>query len=144
MEVDEKLALIKGHRGFPTQGFEEYGVPSVYMMDATQGVHIRQDWLGDDISEYALEKSAFPNALELTATWNPDIAHDYAQSIGEECSAAGIGILLGPGMNIYRNAQNGRNFEYFGEDPFLAAQMIDRYVVGVQNTGVIATLKHFV
>lgn len=145
MEVDEKLALIKGHRGFLTQGFEKYGIPSVYMTDATQGVHIRQDWLGDDISEYALEKStAFPNALELTATWNPDIAHDYAQSIGEECRAAGIGILLGPGMNIYRNAQNGRNFEYFGEDPYLAAQMIERYVVGVQNTGVIATLKHFV
>ncbi|WP_253939370.1 glycoside hydrolase family 3 C-terminal domain-containing protein [Lentimicrobium sp. L6] len=145
MNLDEKLDLIKGHKGFFIKGYEKYGLPDVYLSDATQGVNIRESWLGDDISDYALEKSvSFPNALELAATWNPEIAYDYAHSIGEECRAAGIGILLGPGMNIYRNSQCGRNFEYMGEDPYLAARIVEQYVVGVQNTGVISTMKHFV
>ncbi|WP_420573214.1 beta-glucosidase [Kordia sp.] len=145
MSTDEKLDLIKGHNSFFIKGFEKYGIPEIYLSDASQGVHIRQSFLGLDLSEYALPKSvAFPNTLCLTATWNPKIAHNYAKSIGEECRAGGIGVLLGPGMNIYRNSQNGRNFEYMGEDPYLAARMVEQYVVGVQNTGVIATLKHFI
>ncbi|WP_298514501.1 glycoside hydrolase family 3 protein [uncultured Kordia sp.] len=145
MSTDEKLDLIKGHNGFFIKGFEKYGMPDIYLTDASQGVHIRESFLGSDLSEYALPKSvAFPNTLCLAATWNPKIARTYAKSIGEECKAAGIGVLLGPGMNIYRNSQNGRNFEYMGEDPYLAARMVEQYIVGVQNTGVIATLKHFV
>ncbi len=145
MKLEEKLDLIKGHKGFFIKGYEQYGLPDVYLSDATQGVNIRDSWLGDDISDYALPKSvSFPNALELAATWNPEIAYEYAHSIGEECRAAGIGILLGPGMNIYRNSQCGRNFEYMGEDPYLAARIVEQYVVGVQNTGVISTMKHFV
>lgn len=145
MNLEEKLDLIKGHKGFFIKGYEKYGLPDVYLSDATQGVNIRESWLGDDISDYALEKSvSFPNALELAATWNPQMAYQYANSIGEECRAAGIGVLLGPGMNIYRNSQCGRNFEYMGEDPYLAARIVEQYVVGVQNAGVISTMKHFV
>jgi beta-glucosidase len=145
MSIDEKLALIKGHNGFFIKGFEKYGMPDIYLTDATQGVHIRDSFFGSNLSEYALPKSvAFPNALCLTATWNPTLANTYAKSIGEECKAAGIGVLLGPGMNIYRNSQNGRNFEYMGEDPYLASRMVENYVVGMQNTGVITTLKHFI
>lgn len=145
MSLDEKLDLIKGHKGFFIKGYEKYGLPDVYLSDATQGVNIRESWMGDDISDYALEKSvSFPNALELAATWNPQIAYQYANSIGEECRAAGIGVLLGPGMNIYRNSQCGRNFEYMGEDPYLAARIVEQYVVGVQDAGVISTMKHFV
>ena len=145
MSLDEKLDLIKGHNSFFIKGYEKYGIPKVYLSDASQGVHIRESFLGLDLSDYALPKSvAFPNTLCLTATWNPNLAHDYAKSIGEECRAGGIGVLLGPGMNMYRNSQNGRNFEYMGEDPYLAARVVEQYVVGVQNTGVIATLKHFI
>lgn len=145
MTTDEKLDLIKGYKGFFIKGYEKYGMPDVYLTDASQGVNIRQDWHGESLADYALPKSvAFPNTLELAATWNPQLAHSYAKSIGEECRAAGIGVLLGPGMNIYRHSQNGRNFEYMGEDPYLASRMIEQYVVGVQNTGVIATLKHFI
>jgi beta-glucosidase len=145
MTLNEKLDLIKGHKGFFIKGFKKYGIPDIYLTDATQGVHIRKGWQGANLEDYALPKSvAFPNALELAATWNPDLAYKYAKSIAEECRAAGIGVLLGPGLNIYRQSQNGRNFEYFGEDPYLAGKMVEQYVLGVQNTGVIATLKHFI
>ncbi|MDA3894249.1 MAG: glycoside hydrolase family 3 C-terminal domain-containing protein [Salinivirgaceae bacterium] len=140
MTIDEKLDLIKGYNNFFIKGFEKYGMPDIYLTDASQGVNIRHGW-GDSS---LLKSVAFPNTLELAATWNPQLANSYAKSIGEECRAGDIGVLLGPGMNIYRNSQGGRNFEYMGEDPYLASRMIEQYVVGVQNTGVMATLKHFV
>jgi len=87
---------------------------------------------------------AFPAPLLLTSTWNVDLTREYAKSVGEECRAGGIATLLGPGMNMYRISQCGRNFEYFGEDPFLAARLIENYVVGLQSTGTMATLKHFI
>ena len=139
MTLDEKISMIGGYNMFFTKGYEKFNIPSLYFSDATQGVHIRAD-LDDQ-----LEKSvAFPCPIALSSTWNPSLAHDYAKSIGEECRAGDIAVLLGPGMNIYRISQNGRNFEYFGEDPYLAARMIENYVVGMQSTGTIATLKHFI
>jgi beta-glucosidase len=139
MTIDEKLQLVSGHNSFFIKGFPEHGLPELYLSDATQGVNIRRNLSNQ------LEKSvAFPAAIGLAASWNTDLAHDYARSIGEECRAGGIAVLLGPGMNIYRNAQCGRNFEYFGEDPRLAARLIERYVTGVLETGTIPTLKHFV
>lgn len=139
MSIEEKIEMAGGHNSFYIKGFEQYDIPQLYLSDATQGVHIRKD-LSD-----AMEKSvAFPCPLALTATWNTELAHSYAKSVGEECRAGDIAVLLGPGMNIYRISQNGRNFEYFGEDPFLAARMIENYVTGVQSAGTIATLKHFV
>ena len=139
LTLKEKIELIGGYNHFFIKGFEKYNIPLLYLSDATQGIHIRTD-LPDP-----LEKStAFPAPICLASTWNTQLAHDYARSIGEECKAGGIAVLLGPGMNIYRISQCGRNFEYFGEDPFLASRMIENYVTGVQSTGTIATLKHFV
>lgn len=145
MTLDEKIAYVGGDKNFFIRAIPRLNLPEVYMSDATQGVHIRESFREEDLSEYQLEKStAFPCPLSLSATWNVELSHKYARSVGEECRAGGIGILLGPGMNIYRQSQCGRNFEYFGEDPFLAARMIENYVTGVQSTGTIATLKHFV
>ncbi|MDF1547529.1 MAG: glycoside hydrolase family 3 C-terminal domain-containing protein [Bacteroidales bacterium] len=139
MNLEEKISMIGGYNMFFTKGFEKFNIPSLYFSDATQGVHIRAN-LDDQ-----LEKSvAFPCPLALSSTWNPGLAKEYAKSIGEECRAGEIAVLLGPGMNIYRISQNGRNFEYFGEDPYLAARMIENYVVGMQSTGTISTLKHFI
>jgi len=139
MSVQQKVELIGGHNFFFIRGYPEYGVPELYLSDATAGVHIRKQLNNQ------LEKSvAFPAPVNLAATWNTDLAREVAQSIGEECRAGGIAVLLGPGMNICRISQCGRNFEYFGEDSFLAARMIENFVVGVQSTGTIATLKHFV
>ena len=139
MTIDEKISLIGGHNTFFTKGFDKFNIPAMYLSDATQGVNIRSH-LDDQ-----LEKSvAFPSPIALASTWNKQLASAYAKSIGEECRAGEIAVLLGPGMNIYRISQNGRNFEYFGEDPYLAARMIENYVVGMQSTGTMATLKHFI
>ena len=139
MTIDEKISIIGGYNWFYTKGFEKFNIPALYLSDATQGVNIRPELPNQ------LEKSvAFPSPIALTSTWNTELSNIYAKSIGEECRAGEIAILLGPGMNIYRISQNGRNFEYFGEDPYLAARMIENYVVGMQETGTIATLKHFI
>src|SRR5512145_3315414 len=139
MSAEEKLQLISGHNSFFIKGFPQHGMPELYLADATQGVNIRRNLSNQ------LEKSvAFPAAIGLASSWNPGLAYEYAKAVGEESRAGGIAVLLGPGMNIYRNSQCGRNFEYFGEDPFLAGRMIYRYVEGVLDTGTIPTLKHSV
>lgn len=139
MSIDDRIDLIGGHNFFFVKGIESAKLPPLYLSDATQGVHIRKD-LDDQ-----LEKSvAMPCPIMLTATWNRNLAYMVAKSIGEECRAGDIAVLLGPGMNIYRIAENGRNFEYFGEDPYLAARFIENYVCGMQSTGTITTLKHYV
>ena len=138
LTLDEKLQLISGHNSFFIKGYPQYGMPELYLSDATGGVNIRRN-----LSQQLEKSTAFPAPIGLAATWNPALAYNYAHSIGEECRAGGVAVLLGPGMNIYRIAQCGRNFEYFGEDPFLTSRMIERYVTGVLDTGTIPTLKHF-
>ena len=145
MTMEEKIAYIGGDRSFFIRPIPRLHLSEVYMTDATQGVHIREKFHENDLSRYQLEKStAFPCPLALAATWNTNLANKYATAVGEECRSGGIGILLGPGMNNYRISQCGRNFEYFGEDPFLRSRFIEAYVKGVQSTGTVATLKHFV
>ena len=145
MTTEEKIAYIGGDRAFFIRPIPRLNLAEVYMTDATQGVHIREKFRDNDLSKHQLEKStAFPCPLALTATWNTSLANKYAAAVGEECRCSGTGILLGPGMNSYRISQCGRNFEYFGEDPFLRARFIEAYVKGVQSTGTVATLKHFV
>jgi beta-glucosidase len=145
MTLEEKFAYIGGERAFFIRPLPRLDFREVFMTDATQGVHIRDKSRDVDLSNYKMAKStAFPCPISLAATWNPALAYRYAEAVGEECRAGGIGILLGPGMNSYRHSQCGRNFEYFGEDPLLRSRMIEEYVKGVQSTGTVATLKHFV
>ncbi|HTJ77372.1 MAG TPA: glycoside hydrolase family 3 C-terminal domain-containing protein [Rariglobus sp.] len=139
MSRAEKLQLVSGHNTFYLKGFPQYGIPQLYMSDATGGVNIRRN-----VSNLLEKSTAFPNPLALAATWDPGLAYNYARSVGEECRAGGVAILLGPGMNMYRQSQYGRNFEFWGEDPFLVAAMVGPYVTGVLDTGTIPTLKHFV
>ncbi len=139
MSTADKLQLISGYNAFFIHGFPALGIPTLRMSDATQGLRLTKP-----IGQTLDKSTAFPAPISLAATWNPELAYRYAQSVGEECRAGDVAFLLGPGMNIYREAQCGRNFEYFGEDPYLAARMIERYVRGVLDTGTIPTLKHFV
>jgi beta-glucosidase len=138
MSVEEKIEMIGGHDIFFTKGYEKYGIPAIRFSDATQGISLI------DYTDHLEKSVAFPAPIMLASTWNPDLSYRYAESIGEEARAGGITVLLGPGLNIYRISQNGRNFEYFGEDPFLVSRMVENYVVGLQGTGTVATLKHFV
>ncbi len=144
MTLAEKCDYIGGIDVFFTKAIPRLGIPRVMFSDATAGVVLR-DRFYDVTYQNAVKTSvAFPAPLLLASTWNRDLAEAYAKSIGEECAANGIGVLLAPGFNLYRLSQCGRNFEYFGEDPYLISRMIERYVAGVQSTGTIATLKHFV
>ena len=138
MTIEEKIEMIGGHNIFFTKGYEKYGIPSLRFSDATQGISL------DDYKDHLPKSVAFPAPLLLTSTWNTKLSFEYAKAVGEEAKAGGINILLGPGLNMYRISQCGRNFEYFGEDPFLTARMIENYVLGLQSTGTAATLKHFI
>ena len=143
LTLDEKILLIGGKDAFFTHPVERLGLTSVFFSDASQGVHLLEEFKGIRYEKRLERSTQFPCMAMLAATWNRDLAMAYAGAIGEECRAAGIPVLLGPGMNIYRHAQCGRNFEYLGEDPYLAAEMVRSYVTGLQSKGVIATLKHF-
>ena len=144
LTLDEKISFMRGYSSFFFYGVPEKGMPYIYLSDATQGVHMR-DNLSDPTMVRQLERStAFPCPISLAATFNPSLAYRAAEAVGEECRAGGIEVLLGPGMNIYRNSQNGRNFEYMGEDPLLASAMVAEYVKGMQSTGTVACLKHFI
>ena len=144
LTLEEKMLFMRGYSRFFFYGVPEKGIPYLYLSDASQGVNMRHN-LPDPNMVKQLEKStAFPSTIMLSATFNKDLAYRYAEAVGEECRAGGIEVLLGPGMNLYRNSQNGRNFEYVGEDPYLAAVMVENYVRGIQSTGTAACLKHFI
>ncbi len=138
LTFDEKLALTGGWKKFYFPPVPRLGLMPVYFADATQGIHEK------DYCVNITQTTAFPSALALAATLNPSLAYEYAKAVGEECRAWGVNVLLGPGMNMYRHSEGGRNFEYLGEDPFLTSAMAVSYVKGLQSTGTIATIKHFI
>ncbi|WP_373147201.1 beta-glucosidase family protein [Bacteroides xylanisolvens] len=143
LTFEEKASMVRGYNSFFLKGIERKGIPPIYLSDATQGVNIRTN-LPDPNMVKQLEKStAFPAPILLASTFSPELSYQYAKAVGEECRAGGIEILLGPGLNIYRQSQCSRNFEYFGEDPYLVARMVEEYVKGMQSTGTAACLKHF-
>lgn len=143
LTLDEKLKFTRGYSEFYFYGVPDKGIPYLYHSDATQGVHIRNN-LKDTTLVHQLERStAFPCPVMLAATFDDAIASEYGKAVGEECRAGGIEVLLGPGVNIARNSQCGRNFEYFGEDPYLSGTIAAAYITGLQSTGTAACVKHF-
>jgi beta-glucosidase len=149
LSFKEKLRLTGGwnYKYFP--GVPQLGLRPIYFSDASQGLHILgPNSYGRKHMKYScisMKKStAFPSELALAATWDPQLAYRYAKSIGEEAHAWGVSVLLGPGLNMYRNSEGGRNYEYMGEDPFLTSTMAVAYVKGLQSTGTLAALKHFI
>lgn len=144
LTLDEKALFMRGHSDFYFYGVPGKGIPFLYLSDATQGVHIRTN-LPDSALVKQLDRStAMPCPIMLTATFNGDMARRYATAIGEECRAGGVEVLLGPGVNITKNAQDGRNYEYMGEDPYLSSLMASNYVSGMLSTGTAPCLKHFI
>lgn len=137
LTFDEKLALTGGWKQFHFPGVARLGIPPVYFSDASQGIHQKNYCVkvGDT--------TAFPDMEALAATWDRKAAYRYARAISEEARGYGISVLLGPGLNLYRNSEGGRNFEYMGEDPYLTGEMGVSYVQGMQSLGTIATVKHF-
>lgn len=142
LSIEEKLKLTHGERSFFFPGIEGK-LPYIYLSDASQGVNIRKALLGDDLVKQLEVSTAFPAPIMLASTFSPELAYEYAKAIGEECRAGGVEVLLGPGVNIYRNSRNGRNFEYFGEDPYLVSRLAESYITGMQSTGTASCMKHF-
>lgn len=131
MTLEEKCRFIAGARSFYTVAIPRLGIPEIRMADGPQGVR------NNTVS------TQFPCGILTAATWNRDLAHRLGNSLADDCRARGVSILLGPGVNIYRAPMCGRNFEYFGEDPYLSGETAVHYILGVQEKGVMATVKHF-
>jgi Beta-glucosidase-related glycosidases len=131
MTLDEKLDLLGGVDGFFIRDVPRLNLPRLKMADGPIGVRN----FGP--------ATAMAGGIALTATWNPALAELVGTELGRDSRAKGVHFLLAPAVNINRAPMNGRNFEYFGEDPFLASRIAVNYINGVQSQGVSATVKHF-
>ena len=144
MTLDEKIAVIHAQSKFSAPGVKRLGFPDLWTDDGPHGV--RPDVLWDEWVQAGQTNDscvAFPALTCLAATWNPRMARLYGESLGEEALYRGKSVMLGPGVNIYRTPLGGRNFEYMGEDPWLASRMVVPYVRGLQSKGVAACVKHY-
>lgn len=144
MTLEEKVKMCHAQGKFSSPGVPRLGIPEIWMSDGPHGVRAEINWndwgyagwLNDSIT-------AFPALTALAATWNPEMSALYGKSVGEEARFREKDVLLGPGVNIYRTPLNGRNFEYMGEDPYLAGIMVVPYIRELQKNGVAACVKHF-
>jgi beta-glucosidase len=146
MTLEEKASMLTGAGWMESVAVPRLGIPSIKMADGPMGV---RSWLGSSAitSAPAAQKkftsTAFPAGIAVAATWDPLLAQRIGQSIAQEVKAAGRDMILAPTVNIQRVPLWGRNFEGYGEDPYLAARLGVGYIKGVQGEGVIASVKHF-
>ena len=131
LTLEQEVALLGGTDGFDIRAEPSIGLPALAMSDGPYGVR-----MGGDSTAYAA-------GIALAASWDPALAQRVGAAMGRDARARGIGFLLGPGVNIYRAPQNGRNMEYYGEDPYLAGSTAVGLINGIQSQGVVATIKHF-
>ncbi|MCM1066236.1 MAG: glycoside hydrolase family 3 C-terminal domain-containing protein [Muribaculaceae bacterium] len=131
MTLEEKIDYIGGYNDFYIRAIPRLDVPEIKLTDGPVGTH--KDG----------RSTAYPAGVLSAATWNRDLVYSLGRELGRDSRARGVHILLGPGVNILRAPMCGRNFEYFTEDPYLNAETACAYVRGVQDQGVVATLKHF-
>ena len=144
MTLDEKIAVIHAQSKFSSPGVKRLGFPDLWTDDGPHGV--RPDVLWDEWEQAGQTNDscvAFPALTCLAATWNPQLARLYGENLAEEALYRNKHVMLGPGVNIYRTPLGGRNFEYMGEDPWLASRMVVPYIQGLQSKGVAACVKHY-
>lgn len=144
MTLQEKANMIHAQGKFSSAGVPRLGIPDLWMSDGPHGVRAEINWNDWGYSNRTNDSiTAFPALTALAATWNPDLSFAYGNALGEEALYREKDVMLGPGVNIYRTPLNGRNFEYMGEDPYLASVLVVPYIKGMQQTGVAASVKHF-
>lgn len=131
MTLDEKIDYIGGYKDFYIRPIERLGLPLVRMADGPQGIRNET------------KSTLYPCGILSASTWNRELMYELGRGIGRDARARGVHILLGPGVNIYRAPMCGRNYEYFGEDPYLASEIAVNYIKGVQSMRVVSTIKHF-
>ena len=144
MTLEEKVKILHAQSKFSSPGVPRLGIPELWCTDGPHGIRPEVKWDEWDQAGWTNDScTAFPALTCLAATWDKEASALYGKSIGEEARYREKDVLLGPGVNIYRTPFNGRNFEYMGEDPFLAGEMCVPYIQGVQKNGVAVCLKHF-
>ena len=144
MTLEEKVGMTTAQSKFSSRGVPRLGIPEVWHTDGPHGIRPEVLWDEWDQAGWTNDScTAFPALINLAATWDKEMSLLYGHNIGEEARYRKKDILLGPGVNICRTPLNGRNFEYMGEDPFLAGAMVVPYVKGVQEEGVAACVKHY-
>ena len=144
LTLKEKISMCHAQSKFTSPGIPRLGIPELSMSDGPHGIRPELNWddwgYANRTNDYV---TAFPALTCLAATFNPNLSMEYGVSIGEEARYRKKDVLLGPGVNIYRTPLNGRNFEYMGEDPYLASEMVVPFIKGVQKNGVAACVKHY-
>ena len=144
MTLEEKVAMTHAQSKFSSAGVPRLGIPELWHTDGPHGIRPEVLWDEWDQAGWTNDScTAFPALVNLAATWDRNLARLYGDCIGAEARYREKDILLGPGINMGRTPLNGRTFEYMGEDPYLAGQLVVPYVQGVQSNGVAACVKHF-
>lgn len=143
LTLEEKCSLLSGKDFWNLKPLERFGIKEVMMTDGPHGLRKQ----ASDSSEVELEESVpatcFPSGAALASTWNKKLIERAAEAIAEECLENDVDMLLGPAVNIKRSPLCGRNFEYYSEDPVLSTKIAKHFIMGIQNKGVSACIKHF-
>ncbi|OMC81559.1 glycoside hydrolase family 3 protein, partial [Paenibacillus odorifer] len=143
LTLEEKAGLCSGLDFWHTKGIERLGIPSLMVTDGPHGLR-KQKESADHLGLHnSVPATCFPSASGLASSWDRALIERVGKALGKECQAENVAVLLGPGTNIKRSPLNGRNFEYFSEDPYLSAEMGGNHIKGVQSEGVGTSLKHF-
>ena len=144
MTLEEKVKILHAQSKFSSAGVPRLGIPELWTTDGPHGIRPEVKWDEWDQAGWTNDScTAFPALTCLAATWSDEMSALYGKSIGEEARYREKDVLLGPGVNIYRTPLCGRNFEYMGEDPYLAGKMAVPYIKEVQKNGVAVCVKHF-
>lgn len=145
MTTHEKVQILHAQSKFTSAGVPRLGIRQLNMDDGPHGVREELEWNTWSPAKWTNDYIvAFPSLTCLAATWNRDMSTAYGNAVSEEFAFRGKDIMLGPGVNIQRTPLNGRAFEYMGEDPFLAGEIVVPYIKAAQANGIACCLKHFV
>ena len=143
MTLEEKCYLFSGKDFWQTRSLERLGVPNMTLSDGPHGIR-KQAGEGDQLGlNPSLPATCYPTAATVANSWDPALGEEIGAHLGAEAASQGVGVVLGPGLNVKRSPFCGRNFEYFSEDPYLAGKMAASYIRGIQKNGVSACPKHF-
>lgn len=144
MTLREKIRMSYAQSKFSSPGVPRLGIPELWTSDGPHGVRMEINWNDWNHANWTNDSiTAFPALTCLAASFDPELAQNYGRAAGEEALFRKKSVLLGPGVNLYRTPLNGRNFEYMGEDPYLASQISVPYIQGLQSNGVACCVKHF-
>lgn len=143
LTLEEKVSLCSGSDFWHTKEIERLGIPSVMVSDGPSGLRKQDYEAGENKINTSIKAVCFPTGVSLAASFDPDVAKQVGEAIGDECQAENVAAILGPANNIKRSPLCGRNFEYYSEDPYLSGKIAAGFIKGVQSKGVGTSLKHF-